>query len=103
MPDVHIVVLAAGKGTRVKSAMPKVLHRVAGVPMIHHVLQQARALRPRSITVVVGHQAEAVKQALAGEPGLTFALQQPQLGTGHALLMAESALFSARGTLILLS
>ena len=71
--------------------------------MIAHVLEGARALNPRSVTVVVGHQAEAVKSALAGHPGLTFVVQEPQLGTGHALLMAEPALRGACGTVILLS
>jgi bifunctional UDP-N-acetylglucosamine pyrophosphorylase/glucosamine-1-phosphate N-acetyltransferase len=101
--DVHIVVLAAGKGTRLKSACPKVLHRVAGAPMIAHVLEGARALHPKSVTVVVGHQADAVKSALVGHPGLTFVVQEPQLGTGHALLTAESALAGASGTVVLLS
>jgi bifunctional UDP-N-acetylglucosamine pyrophosphorylase/glucosamine-1-phosphate N-acetyltransferase len=103
MSDVHVVVLAAGKGTRMKSSRPKVLHQVAGAPMIDFVLGAAAALAPRSITVVVGHQAEELKRALAGRPGLTFVVQEPQLGTAHALLMTEPALSAARGTLILLS
>src|SRR3954464_13465519 len=103
MPDVHIVVLAAGMGTRLKSARPKVLHRVAGAPMIAHVLATARTLQPRSVTVVIGHQAAAVKAALSGQPGLVYVVQEPQLGTGHALLMAEPALRGATGTVILLS
>jgi bifunctional UDP-N-acetylglucosamine pyrophosphorylase / glucosamine-1-phosphate N-acetyltransferase len=103
MPDVHIVVLAAGMGTRIKSARPKVLHRVAGSPMIAHVLEGARALKPRSVTVVVGYQAEVVKSALAGHPDLTYVVQEPQLGTGHALLTAAPALNGSTGTVILLS
>jgi bifunctional UDP-N-acetylglucosamine pyrophosphorylase/glucosamine-1-phosphate N-acetyltransferase len=103
MSDLHVVVLAAGKGTRMKSAHPKVLHKVAGLPMIEHVLATASAARPRSTTIVVGHQAERVKAALAGHPGLTFVVQEPQLGTAHALLTAEPALAGATGTLILLS
>jgi bifunctional UDP-N-acetylglucosamine pyrophosphorylase/glucosamine-1-phosphate N-acetyltransferase len=103
MSDVHIVVLAAGKGTRLKSLRPKVLHRVAGAPMIDHVLGAARAIGPRSITVVVGHQGDVLKSALDGQLGLTLVVQEPQLGTGHALLMAEPALKGARGTVILLS
>ena len=103
MSDVHLVVLAAGKGTRLKSARPKVLHNVAGAPMIAHVLGGARSTRPRSIIVVVGHQADAVKSALTGEPGLTFVVQEPQLGTGHALLTAAKALSGATGDLLLLS
>jgi bifunctional UDP-N-acetylglucosamine pyrophosphorylase/glucosamine-1-phosphate N-acetyltransferase len=103
MPEVHIVVLAAGMGTRIKSARPKVLHRVAGTPMIAQVLKTARALRPRSVTVIVGHQADAVRSALSGQPGLTYVVQEPQLGTGHALLMAAPALNGSTGTVILLS
>jgi bifunctional UDP-N-acetylglucosamine pyrophosphorylase / glucosamine-1-phosphate N-acetyltransferase len=101
--DLHVVVLAAGMGTRLKSARPKVLHRVAGTPMIAHVLNTARTLRPRSITVVIGHQSDALRSALSGQPGLTYVVQQPQLGTGHALLTTEPALGGSTGTLILLS
>jgi bifunctional UDP-N-acetylglucosamine pyrophosphorylase/glucosamine-1-phosphate N-acetyltransferase len=103
MTDVHIVVLAAGKGTRMKSARPKVLHHVAGAPMMEYVLSAAGELSPRSITVVVGHQAEEMKLALAGRTDLTFVVQEPQLGTAHALLTTERALEGATGTLILLS
>ncbi len=99
----HVVILAAGKGTRMKSARSKVLHRVAGQPMIEHVLAAAGALSPRTTTVVVGHQAESLKSALAGHPGLTFVVQEPQLGTAHALLTTESALRGQTGTLVLLS
>jgi bifunctional UDP-N-acetylglucosamine pyrophosphorylase/glucosamine-1-phosphate N-acetyltransferase len=101
--DLHIVVLAAGKGTRMKSASPKVLHRVAGVPMIEYVLQTARQLSPRSITLVVGHQAEVLKAALSGSADLGTVVQEPQLGTGDALRTAERALGKAAGTLVLLS
>jgi len=101
--DTHVVILAAGKGTRMKSALPKVLHRVAGEPMIEHVLVQAAALNPRSTTVVVGHEADTLKSALARHQGLTFVVQEPQLGTAHALLMTESALRDSTGTLVLLS
>jgi len=101
--NVHVVVLAAGKGTRMKSARSKVLHRVAGQPMIEHVLATAAGLAPKSTTVVVGHQADALVAALTGFPGLTFVVQEPQLGTAHALLTTESALRGQTGTLILLS
>jgi bifunctional UDP-N-acetylglucosamine pyrophosphorylase/glucosamine-1-phosphate N-acetyltransferase len=103
MSDLHVIVLAAGKGTRMKSALPKVLHRAAGVPLIDHVLSTAESLRPRTMTIVVGHEAESVRTALSGRPGLTFVVQQPQLGTGHALLTAEGALDEATGTAVLLS
>src|SRR5687768_9549012 len=103
MPDVHIVVLAAGKGTRMKSALPKVLHRVAGQPMIERVLAAAASVQPTSTTIVVGHQAERLKAALVQRAHLTCVVQEPQLGTAHALLTAELALRQAQGTLVLLS
>lgn len=103
MSDIHIVILAAGKGTRMRSALPKVLHRAGELPLIEHVFRAAGALSPRSITVIVGHQAETVEQALSKRMGLRFAVQQPQLGTGHALLQAEPLLAGQTGTLVLLS
>ena len=103
MADLHVVILAAGKGTRMKSARPKVLHRVAGLPMIEHVLAAATALQPRSTTLVVGHQADSVRAALLGHAAVTFVVQEPQLGTGHALLTTEPVFRGAAGTLVLLS
>jgi bifunctional UDP-N-acetylglucosamine pyrophosphorylase/glucosamine-1-phosphate N-acetyltransferase len=103
MPDLHIVVLAAGKGTRMRSARPKVLHRIAGASLIDYVLDAAETLSPRSTTVVVGYQAEAVKAALAARRDITFVVQEPQLGTAHALLAAEATLNGASGILVLLS
>jgi bifunctional UDP-N-acetylglucosamine pyrophosphorylase/glucosamine-1-phosphate N-acetyltransferase len=103
MSDTHVVILAAGKGTRMKSAEPKVLHRAGGFSLIEHVLRAAAALAPASTVVVVGHQAERVEAALGKRLGLGFALQQPQLGTGHALLQAEPHLAGRSGTVVLLS
>jgi bifunctional UDP-N-acetylglucosamine pyrophosphorylase/glucosamine-1-phosphate N-acetyltransferase len=103
MADVHVAILAAGKGTRMKSSVPKVLHRVGGLPMIEHVLAAAAILNPRSTTVIIGHAASALKSALLGKTGLQFVVQEPQLGTAHALLTAESALGRAAGVLVLLS
>ncbi|MGH9409381.1 MAG: bifunctional UDP-N-acetylglucosamine diphosphorylase/glucosamine-1-phosphate N-acetyltransferase GlmU [Vicinamibacterales bacterium] len=100
--DIHLVVLAAGKGTRMQSALPKILHTVAGVPLIEHVLRAADGLNPASSVIVVGHHADRVREALGKRLGLRFALQEPQLGTAHALLQAEPALAGARGTLLLL-
>jgi bifunctional UDP-N-acetylglucosamine pyrophosphorylase/glucosamine-1-phosphate N-acetyltransferase len=99
--DIHVVILAAGKGTRMKSALPKVLHRVAGLPMIDHVLRAAATLKPRTTTVVVGFGVEAMRALLARHVGLTIVVQEPQLGTGHALLMAEPMLGKETGTLVL--
>jgi bifunctional UDP-N-acetylglucosamine pyrophosphorylase/glucosamine-1-phosphate N-acetyltransferase len=101
--NTHVVILAAGKGTRMKSARPKVLHRVAGQPLIEHVLATAASLDAATTTVVIGHQSEALTEALAGYRGLTFVVQEPQLGTGHALMTSEAALAGRSGTLILLS
>ena len=103
MPARHVVILAAGKGTRMKSDLPKVLHRVAGIPLIEHVLRLAGALDPLTVTVIVGHQADLVREALQERLGLRFASQEPQLGTGHALLQAQPSLDGGQGTLILLS
>ncbi len=103
MPGIHVAILAAGKGTRMKSALPKVLHQAAGEPLIAHVLRAADALEPATITVVVGHLADAVKAGLSKRMGLGFALQEPQLGTGHALLQVEPHVRGATGTLVMLS
>jgi bifunctional UDP-N-acetylglucosamine pyrophosphorylase/glucosamine-1-phosphate N-acetyltransferase len=99
----HVVILAAGKGTRMKSAQPKVLHRVAGQPLVEHVLACAATIHPRTTTVVIGHRAETLMSALARHEGLTFVVQEPQLGTAHALMAAERALAGQTGTLVLLS
>lgn len=102
MGDIHVVVLAAGKGTRMKSAVPKVLHPICGVSLIDRVLRTAAALSPASITIVVGHGADAVQTALQGRP-VQFVVQEPQLGTGHALQQTAPLLRGATGTLVLLS
>jgi bifunctional UDP-N-acetylglucosamine pyrophosphorylase / glucosamine-1-phosphate N-acetyltransferase len=85
------VILAAGKGTRMKSDMAKVLHQVFFVPMIHHVLTAVEELHPAKSIVIVGHQREAVMQALL-EYDVEFVIQEEQLGTGHAVLCAEQAI-----------
>jgi bifunctional UDP-N-acetylglucosamine pyrophosphorylase / glucosamine-1-phosphate N-acetyltransferase len=103
MPDLHLVILAAGKGTRMKSELPKVLHRAGDFRLIDHVLRAAASLQARTTVVIVGHMADEVRRALPERLGLRFALQEPQLGTGHALLQAEPQLAGARGTLVLLS
>ncbi|MDH3870082.1 MAG: NTP transferase domain-containing protein, partial [Desulfuromonadales bacterium] len=95
------VILAAGQGTRMKSQLPKVLHPVAGRPMLSHVVKTARSLGATPIVPVIGHGAEQVRQVLAEEL-LTFALQEEQLGTGHALLCAEDSLTEFTGDLLLL-
>lgn len=97
--SLDIVILAAGQGTRMRSALPKVLHPVAGKSMLEHVLDTARQLQPKSIQVVIGHGAEAVRERLAADD-LSFVLQVEQLGTGHAVAQALPAL-SAERVLIL--
>lgn len=96
----NIVVLAAGKGTRMRSDLPKVLHRLAGRPLVEHVLTAAAELLPSTTCVVYGHGGEAVPQAMAGR-GLIFALQEPQLGTGHAVMRALPHIDPAAPTLVL--
>jgi bifunctional UDP-N-acetylglucosamine pyrophosphorylase / glucosamine-1-phosphate N-acetyltransferase len=103
MSEIHVAILAAGQGTRMKSALPKVLHEVAGQSLIGHVLRTARTARPASISLVVGHKADTVRAHLAEQPDLRFALQEPQLGTAHAVQQVEPLLAGQRGTLILLS
>jgi bifunctional UDP-N-acetylglucosamine pyrophosphorylase / glucosamine-1-phosphate N-acetyltransferase len=100
---IHVVVLAAGQGTRMKSSLPKVLHRVTGGAMLDRVLRTAESLSPETLTVVVGHGADAIRSHLAGRGSAQFALQQPQLGTAHALLQAAPLLTGRTGTLVLLS
>ena len=99
---VHVVVLAAGKGTRMRSELPKVLHRVNGRPMLSHVLATANSVKPASITVVLGYMAEMVRSAYADDPSVHFVVQEPQLGTGHALLQALPRLETAQGDVLLL-
>ncbi|WP_339843849.1 bifunctional UDP-N-acetylglucosamine diphosphorylase/glucosamine-1-phosphate N-acetyltransferase GlmU [uncultured Halopseudomonas sp.] len=82
-----IVILAAGQGTRMRSSLPKVLHPVAGKPMLGHVIDCARALSPRHIHVVIGHGAEAVRESLVSDD-LNWVIQSDQLGTGHAVAQA---------------
>jgi len=102
--DIHVVILAAGQGTRMKSSLPKVLHPAAGHPMIEHVLRASDALAPASTTVVVGHQANMVEQRLLmGRRDAQCVLQSPQLGTAHALQQAEGVLAGRKGTVVLLS
>jgi len=101
--DIHVVVLAAGKGTRMKSQLPKVLHRIGGLTIIERVIRTAAALMPTSITLVVGHGANEVKQSLAKRHLLQFVTQEQQLGTGHALLQTRPLLEGKTGSVVLLS
>ena len=105
LPDrpAAVVILAAGKGTRMRSADPKVLHPVGNAPMLHHVLTTAEALRPEHITVVVGHGGEAVAASVYGaRPETRIAEQTEMLGTGHAVLAARPNLDEFDGDLFVL-
>jgi len=84
----HVIILAAGEGKRMRSRLPKVLQRIAGKPMLAHVIETARALAPAQIHVVYGHRGEQVRAAFADQPDLVWAEQTEQLGTGHAVRQA---------------
>ena len=95
------LILAAGKGTRMKSAHCKVIHHVAGLPMIAYVLRALGGCSLEKTVVVVGHQAESIKQ-LVGNAGIEFALQEPQLGTGHAAAAARGLFSGYTGEIFIL-
>ena len=101
MAAIDVVIMAAGKGTRMKSSMPKVLHRLGGRALVQHVIDSARQLSARHIIAITGHGAEQVEAALAGQAGLRFARQMPQLGTGHAVQQAMPLLQDDGVTLVL--
>ncbi|RXZ30985.1 UDP-N-acetylglucosamine diphosphorylase/glucosamine-1-phosphate N-acetyltransferase [Oxalobacteraceae bacterium CAVE-383] len=96
----NVIILAAGMGKRMQSALPKVLHPLAGKPLLSHVVDTARVLEPSRLCIVYGHGGDAVPTMLAA-PDLAFALQSPQLGTGHAVMQALPFLDDAQPTLIL--
>jgi bifunctional UDP-N-acetylglucosamine pyrophosphorylase/glucosamine-1-phosphate N-acetyltransferase len=98
--SLNVVILAAGKGKRMHSDRPKVLHTLAGRPLLSHVIDCARALDATRISIVYGYGGQQVRDAVAGSD-LAFVLQEPQLGTGHALRMALPSLSDAPGTLVL--
>src|SRR5881394_130232 len=99
--QLDVVVLAAGQGRRMNSDRPKVLHELAGKPLLAHVLDTARALKPRRIFVIHGHGAEAVRAAFAGQADIEWVLQAEQLGTGHAVQQAAPKLAADAQVLIL--
>ena len=98
--SLNVVILAAGQGKRMHSARPKVLHTLAGKPLLRHVIDAARALHPDRIVVVYGHGGEGVREAMTGAD-LRFVKQEPQQGTGHAVMQAVPQLGTANTTLIL--
>jgi bifunctional UDP-N-acetylglucosamine pyrophosphorylase/glucosamine-1-phosphate N-acetyltransferase len=98
-----VAVLAAGKGTRMKSDLPKVLQPLAGSTLVERVLASCSSLAPERQLLIVGHQAERVEQSLAGHAGLEFVLQQPQNGTGHAVQQLLEPLAGFEGDLLVLN
>ncbi len=96
----NVVILAAGMGKRMQSDLPKVLHALAGKPLLSHVIDTARTLSPSTCCVIYGHGGDAVPTRLAAED-LRFVLQQPQLGTGHAVMQAVPQLDESVPTLVL--
>lgn len=100
MDNINAVILAAGEGTRMKSKMPKVLHEVMGRPMVKRVVDTAKDLEAKNICVVTGHMSETVQEALKDE-GVSFAVQEKQLGTGHAVMQAEEYINENEDVLIL--
>jgi len=95
-----IIILAAGQGTRMKSSRPKVVHPVAGRPMLQHVVDTSLSLKPEQVIVVVGHQSEQVRELIDGE-GLVYVEQPQQLGTGHAVVQCLGELNEGNDVLVL--
>lgn len=98
--SLSIVILAAGKGSRMKSAMPKIMHKLAGTTLLEHVIGTARSLSPKSLAVVCGNGADQVLPLLA-EKNVASVMQDQQLGTGHAVMQAESHFADAEQVLVL--
>lgn len=102
MNDLAVVILAAGKGVRMQSDLPKVFHPVLGEPMLAHVLKTTQKLQPAKTLVVVGHRRELITDFFKDWP-VEFVVQAEQKGTGHAVLMAEPNLAGFKGTVLILA
>ena len=100
--DVGIIILAAGKGTRMKSDMPKVLHKVAGKSMIMHVIETAKKITPDNIHVVVGHKSDDVKKEISKYCKVNFAEQKQLIGTGDAVKSATPGMDDAIKNILVL-
>ncbi len=94
--------MAAGKGTRMDSDLPKVLHQLDGKPLISHVIREAKKISPVKIVVIIGHKSEMVKKAIISDE-ILFSYQREQKGTGHAVLQAEEHLAEFEGETLILS
>lgn len=97
----YAIMLAAGKGTRMKSDLPKVMHKVAGITMLEHVFRSVLAINPEKNVTVIGHKADLVREVLEGQS--EFVLQTEQLGTGHAVMMAEEQLANLDGQTLVIA
>ena len=102
MSEIGVIVLAAGQGTRMKSSLPKVLHPLGGKPLFLHALQVAQKLNPSKIVMVIGRGAAALREAYAGDD-VSWAIQEQQLGTGHAVLCAKNNFADFCGDILILS
>lgn len=102
MSQLATVIMAAGKGTRMKSDLPKVLHQINNRPMVHYVIDLAKELKSDKVILIIGHEKKLVEQACA-ENDVSFAVQSPQLGTAHAVQMTESQLKNYPGDVLVLS
>jgi len=101
MEDLCVIILAAGKGTRMISNRAKVLHKICGIPMLGMIYRAAARLRPEEIFVVIGHDADRVRETLSGLPA-SFVVQREQLGTGHAVRTAQGELKKHRGDVLVI-
>jgi len=99
-PDLQVCVLAAGRGKRMRSNLPKVLHKVLGRAMIDHILHTVESLRPKGIAVVTGHASEMVREHVGQPVNLEWVIQDKQLGTGHAVKQCEQVIRDVRDVLI---
>lgn len=97
------IILAAGQGKRMRSDLAKVLHKLCGKSMIRYVVEAARSVSPSRIILVVGHQAESVKEEMGGEGDVEFVLQAERLGTGHAVMQAQPLLRDHGGNVMVLT
>src|SRR5260221_2078248 len=100
-PRIAVAIMAAGKGTRLKSQLPKVLHEVGGKPLLEHVIRAAtRVVSAKDVYAIIGHEADRVRAAMK-HTGVGFVLQSEQRGTGHALMVAREALSSYDHVIVL--
>jgi bifunctional UDP-N-acetylglucosamine pyrophosphorylase/glucosamine-1-phosphate N-acetyltransferase len=102
MPNLAVIILAAGKGTRMKSDLPKVFHEILGEPMLTYVLQSVEELKPTKTLLVVGHKRDLIMDYYKEWP-LKFVIQDEQLGTGHAVMQAKPFLEDFTGTVLILA